>query len=133
MKKTIRFLVMLIKAIMIAIAAMTLLGIFCDLTRGQEKIWYTNDAEADFLTNEYDELDWSREYFTVAFLYLYSEYEKECYADSTQEALFYNFNGSIFSSEYHGDAIGNMITDSLKCIHREPTFQGFMEFLKREE
>ena len=116
--------------------------LFVSKVRGRGRDW--QDAKLDtpiFKTGDVwitpgprplNEVDWGEDYFIFAFLYLYSEYEKECYADSTQEALYYNPDGSIFSSNYHGDSIVNMITGTVKWGHREPTLQGFMEFLRKQ-
>ena len=59
------------------------------------------------------------------FIYLYKVYEKECYADSTEEFQPLKCSDGLY--EWYDSVRGNYYWS-----HKEPTFQGFINFLKRK-
>lgn len=72
-------------------------------------------------------------------LSLWQSYKKECYADSTKECFnLYRGMGSdtLYShcSKYDFDlgANSNFIGQKEIWIHREPTFDGFMQYLDKQ-
>lgn len=81
------------------------------------------------------------EYVLRVLLGLYEEYEKECWNDSTEQCFnYYEFGGGLYAdfktpcSEYDYDLginAGYKGTHK-EWIHREPTFQDFMAYLKRK-
>ena len=76
--------------------------------------------------------------FTVInLLALYQEYEMECYNDSSLNYYeFYNYQGKEYKSKGHSLDPGfdpGYIGGRKIWTHKQPTFQGFMEFLERKE
>ena len=57
---------------------------------------------------------------------LYDEYEKECYADSSLHKEYH-----WYTSKGYGDPVGYGVKNSY-WGHREPTFQGFIKFLRKK-
>lgn len=101
--------------------------------------WITGTTSNLFAPVDISEWDWENEYFTVTFLYLYDEYEKECYADSSQ--ITKHVGDGICVGLSYGyshikcESLGHY--DKLIWIHRDPNLPGgFIEFLRsklREE
>ena len=74
----------------------------------------------------------------INLLDFYDEYEKECYNDSTAIIFgyFYNWDDKKeFKAIYEpkgGVLLANLIKTEDGFIHREPTFQGFIKFLRKK-
>jgi len=77
------------------------------------------------------------EYFYVMILGTWDLYTKECYADSTAVTFgyFYDYEnyGREFKTVYRakgGAYAANLIRTEQGYIHREPTLEGFIEFIR---
>jgi len=77
-------------------------------------------------------------YILSIFVGAYSRYEKECWADSTltEGATFRDFeSGNHYWAEYHPKpwrSIGNLLWLENRYTHRQPSFPGFIEWLRRQ-
>jgi hypothetical protein len=74
-------------------------------------------------------------YILSIFVKAYSRYEKECYADSTQikrhvKNGLYCVGSSTGWGDFHCDSPGHY--DDLIYTHREPTFQGFIQWMRKQ-
>ena len=69
--------------------------------------------------------------FTIInILSLYDEYEKECYADSSQIVRHFGYGVCYMMPGDKCITPGHY--DKKVWIHREPTFQGFIEFSRKK-
>ena len=70
------------------------------------------------------------------FLQLYDEYEQECYKDSTQTEHHITDGTPCYGTSRNWDDF-TCITpghyDEMTWVHKEPTFQGFMEFIRKKK
>jgi hypothetical protein len=77
--------------------------------------------------------------WTPSFLALTKAYRNECYADSSLQTFsMYRYDNDTayrIKSKYDIDPAmnSNYIGEVTKYIHREPTFKGFLEFIKQWE
>jgi hypothetical protein len=116
---------------------LTLLLFICGGAFGQKE---DGNLYMNYFEGYDDELD-TTEYIilTVSGLtYLWNEYKTECYADSTRE---HTYNGHSFPGCYEYDLYMEPIQqrrlicenpDHFEYVHRQPAFEGFMEFLNNK-
>ena len=69
--------------------------------------------------------------FWEHFLSVYEEYEQECYQDSFPESWIDCDAGWFFSVHFQ-DESNWKYNDENKHYHRNPTFQGFIEFIRNK-
>ena len=84
-----------------------------------------DDCVRIFSGGKIDSVD-KREYLVVGLAYLYGLYEKECYADSSIHKEY-----EAWMSMGYDQVVGVGLYEEI-WIHKEPTFQGFIEFLRRK-
>jgi len=82
--------------------------------------------------------DWEKEYFVLAILLLYDEYEQECYADSTFVISDGGYEHKFVAVNDTLDLTRTMSIPAIHIVkrrweHRQPTFQGFIEFIRRKK
>lgn len=78
-------------------------------------------------------MDYSKEYFVISFVKLYDEYKQECEADSTEIEVggYWDVVKTEKVNDYGVYSGYDVFVPRHKVWkHREPTFDGFMEFLK---
>ena len=86
-----------------------------------------------------EKINWSKEYIVIALLTLYDQYKEACYNDST-EVTFGYFRSWDFGGEFkavyepRSDEISfNLIRTEQGHTHAEPTFTGFMKFIREKQ
>lgn len=119
------------------ISLVLICGLWGQTASAPDTIWADCGVCTDStIYNTISRWDWNKEYFPVVFLYLYEQYETECYNDSSQVVTHI---GYTFRDPCYGTSIGwGKITctnlshyNKTIWIHKEPTFHGFMKHLKR--
>lgn len=81
--------------------------------------------------------DTEKEYFCVMLLTAYELYEKECYNDSTTVYVHkdmiegFSGNGCTLGTKGGNIVCINLDHYEMKYNHKEPTFQGFIEFMRK--
>jgi len=94
--------------------------------------YYKQDTTKDWLN------DLKHEYFVAAFLRLYSEYERDCWNDSTlvHGAMFRDYDSGQDFWARHRPRAGVMEANLLfledRWLHRQPTFEGFISWLRKK-
>lgn len=84
-------------------------------------IWTKKDTT--FFTSRKDYENYKRTDFAKEFLFVYSKYEQECYKDSSLVDIYVDPNPRTqitLSVGYH----------EKRWVHKEPTFEGFIEYIK---
>ena len=72
--------------------------------------------------------NYNHEYLVIALLGIYKAYEKECYNDSSLHKEYISY-----VSYNDGKPVGVGEPIRTYYIHREPTFKGFIEFLRKKK
>ena len=78
-------------------------------------------------------IDWSKEYFVISLLDLYGQYEKECYADSTNQGWGVWLSDMEQNWWMPCDSTAIWCEPFERYSHKEPTFKGFIEFVKTKK
>ena len=70
----------------------------------------------------------------ISLLDYYGEYETECYNDSTLQEVIIENNFIYYHCGVLGCAVdhGSPFKTESRWIHKQPTFQGFIEYLRKK-
>lgn len=61
-------------------------------------------------------------------------YAQECYNDSTKKVLYFTSDGwKDIPNSYFGSDFGSEIVTKIVWTHRKPTFEGFIEWLRKQK
>ncbi len=89
-------------------------------------------------------IDGAEDYFTFAFLLLYDQYDKECYADSSLDCFqeYWLIQSDNYEETYRVPCssldfdlgINSNYKGQVEMwTHREPTFKGFIKYLRTKQ
>ena len=116
---------------------------FIETLRTKPSVWFNfhkydpdiklkgNDC---FFFNKNESFNSPKEYGTMYLLAMYSEYEKECFADA-DTSYYWEYSDGISSwIEFGNKGEKNIFgkTIPMHINYRERTFEGFIEFLRRK-